>query len=248
MKITRFQTRAGAFTLIELLVVIAIIAILAAILFPVFGRARENARRSSCQSNLKQIGLGIAQYTQDYDERMVPVETGTSSGEAWQMLIQPYIKSEQLFACPSNSSTAHIRSVSTRPFAHYVGNGNDSNDTSPNSAFQFRRPMDLTNFASSNAISPASLAEIQSPAQCVIVHEHDNPNWTRPFIASPSNFGLTNHLTTTNFLFADGHVKSLKPTATVANSVNMWAVNTSTAIPGNLSGNNGLGGQQNAMQ
>ncbi|RYG63911.1 DUF1559 domain-containing protein, partial [bacterium] len=62
-------SRKGAFTLIELLVVIAIIAILAAILFPVFGRARENARRSSCLSNMKQIGLGMMQYTQDYDEK-----------------------------------------------------------------------------------------------------------------------------------------------------------------------------------
>src|SRR5687767_6194063 len=61
--------RKSGFTLIELLVVIAIIAILAAILFPVFARARENARRASCQSNLKQVGLGFVQYTQDYDER-----------------------------------------------------------------------------------------------------------------------------------------------------------------------------------
>ena len=61
----------SAFTLIELLVIIAIIAILAAILFPVFSRARENARRASCQSNLKQIGLGMLQYAQDYDEQMV---------------------------------------------------------------------------------------------------------------------------------------------------------------------------------
>src|SRR5689334_25398731 len=96
-----------AFTLIELLVVIAIIAILAAILFPVFARARENARRSSCQSNEKQIGLGILQYVQDYDERY-PLSRVDNSGitrNTWYGMIQPYVKSTQLFQCPSDTNT-----------------------------------------------------------------------------------------------------------------------------------------------
>src|SRR3954466_4926477 len=86
------------FTLIELLVVIAIIAILAAILFPVFARARDNARRAACQSNLKQVGLAIAQYTQDYDEKMVPVIL-LSPTMLYPQLIQPYLKSEQVMVC-----------------------------------------------------------------------------------------------------------------------------------------------------
>ena len=117
------QNKYNAFTLIELLVVIAIIALLAAILFPVFARARENARRTSCQSNLKQLGLAIAQYAGDYDERMVPLflnyphtnPDGSNSitGNAlWSVLIQPYVKSVQVFNCPSEGkikwTTAHM--------------------------------------------------------------------------------------------------------------------------------------------
>ena len=96
----------GAFTLIELLVVIAIIAILAAILFPVFGRARENARRASCQSNLKQLGLAFVQYSQDYDETLpLPVRNNNGSDLFWPALVQPYVKSEQIFECPSLTQT-----------------------------------------------------------------------------------------------------------------------------------------------
>lgn len=94
-----------AFTLIELLVVIAIIALLAAILFPVFGRARENARRSSCLSNMKQVGLGMFQYIQDYDE-VYPAHYNGISGagrQRWPQLVQPYVKSTQIFNCPSRS-------------------------------------------------------------------------------------------------------------------------------------------------
>ncbi|MBW3636459.1 MAG: DUF1559 domain-containing protein [Armatimonadetes bacterium] len=100
--------RAQGFTLIELLVVIAIIAILAAILFPVFGRARENARRSSCQSNLKQIALAWAQYGQDYDEltpaveTLIPPSTTSKYAHSWVEEINPYLKSDQIFICASN--------------------------------------------------------------------------------------------------------------------------------------------------
>jgi prepilin-type N-terminal cleavage/methylation domain-containing protein/prepilin-type processing-associated H-X9-DG protein len=86
------------FTLIELLVVIAIIAILAAILFPVFAKAREKARQSSCASNLKQIGLGFMQYAQDYDEKLFGARLPR---EGWTGAISPYIKNTQIFGCPS---------------------------------------------------------------------------------------------------------------------------------------------------
>src|SRR5579872_2989978 len=102
------------FTLIELLVVIAIIAILAAILFPVFAQAREKARGISCLSNLKQAGLAYAMYTQDYDET-TPLQNSpitqrdankfAVSGGYWYMLIQPYVKNWQLMVCPDRTGT-----------------------------------------------------------------------------------------------------------------------------------------------
>ncbi|HJN15736.1 MAG TPA: prepilin-type N-terminal cleavage/methylation domain-containing protein [Armatimonadota bacterium] len=88
------------FTLIELLVVIAIIAILAAILFPVFARAREKARQTSCLSNTKQIGLAVQSYIIDYDGKCMQIPWGAQTEPYW-IILNPYIKNEQIWGCPS---------------------------------------------------------------------------------------------------------------------------------------------------
>jgi prepilin-type N-terminal cleavage/methylation domain-containing protein/prepilin-type processing-associated H-X9-DG protein len=106
-----FSNRRSAFTLIELLVVIAIIAILAAILFPVFAQARESARSTSCLSNTKQIALGQLMYSQDYDETIIPWEIvdraiyplDVQLNGVWTTTIQPYVKNTQILYCPSFS-------------------------------------------------------------------------------------------------------------------------------------------------
>src|SRR4051794_21796119 len=107
------RTNSHGFTLIELLVVIAIIAILAAILFPVFAQAREKARAISCMSNMKQIGLGVQMYVQDYDEQLffrsttnvdnTRIHTATSGNALkWWNMLMPYIKNNAVFKCPSD--------------------------------------------------------------------------------------------------------------------------------------------------
>jgi prepilin-type N-terminal cleavage/methylation domain-containing protein/prepilin-type processing-associated H-X9-DG protein len=205
------------FTLIELLVVIAIIAILAAILFPVFARARENARRASCQSNLKQIALGIFQYTQDYDEKfpmgyypMVPENKQTdpsmpgaafkvSTGAAgftpdyyktWMDMIYPYLKSTQIFVCPSATSST----------------------TAP--SYGYNRLLSNTTGATSGG---DSLASVERPSEIVMNMDY---NWVYSAYANCIDGGnvalgtnVTNqkivapHLDGTNVAFADGHVK-----------------------------------------
>ena len=140
--------RRSAFTLIELLVVIAIIAILAAILFPVFAKAREKARQSSCASNLKQLQLGLIQYAQDYDQKHAYASLDTTDAPAangpylkngvnrywWFDCVSPYLKSRQILICPSDSGTTSCCGMPNRsyqPNSYMNGMADSSCDDSP---------------------------------------------------------------------------------------------------------------------
>jgi prepilin-type N-terminal cleavage/methylation domain-containing protein/prepilin-type processing-associated H-X9-DG protein len=184
-----------AFTLIELLVVVAVIAILAALLFPVFGRARENARRTSCQSNLKQIGLGFAQYVQDYDEKY-PLGLYNDWNSGWPTTIQPYIKSLEVFRCPSDDTTLaapaswDMLSWAGVPIS-YAGNGlvecvGDCNAAAPGAklhgVLQMAQPWIEGN--------PRHAARIGQPAATILAAEKHNRDTARTTSANPEGFSV----------------------------------------------------------
>lgn len=192
------------FTLIELLVVVAIISVLAGILFPVFARARENARRASCMSNLKQMGLGMMMYTQDYDERF-PLQLGKYPA-FWGSVLQPYVKSTQVFFCPDDSLHKSSNGLSTSNLSY---------------GYNFRN---LTIYATKGGVS---LADIESAAETVAIAEvgkrpaADGPYVVRWSLTSSYPVSVM-HMEGSNFVFCDGHVKWFKVPGKITKDATMW--------------------------
>jgi prepilin-type N-terminal cleavage/methylation domain-containing protein/prepilin-type processing-associated H-X9-DG protein len=203
MHVQKMQKR--AFTLIELLVVIAIIAILAAILFPVFARARENARRASCMSNLKQIGLGMMMYIQDYDEKFPVDDIRPDPQVGWAGALQPYLKSTQIYQCPSEST-----GPSSNPDSWSY------NDYYMNSILSAKSQSILTESSltilSADGI-PGNAYEYFNGCSITGNVSDITCDGTTPYITMLSTYqkGLFGrHLDGANYAFADGHVKWFK--------------------------------------
>jgi prepilin-type N-terminal cleavage/methylation domain-containing protein/prepilin-type processing-associated H-X9-DG protein len=220
------------FTLIELLVVIAIIAILAAILFPVFARARENARRASCASNMKQLGLGVHQYTQDYDEKFpansryaadgVTLNPGNTQADDFATTtvqnpfacIYPYVKNWQVYRCPS----------AVKDTTFYPPNGDNDTSYSVNGALisyhdgvilGYQTGIPVTRVERSSEIiymqenwyrtnNARFFPQVNSGAWSYSYWHYVDPY----FSPAPNNEGLSSrHFDGGNLLFVDGHVK-----------------------------------------
>lgn len=198
----------SAFTLIELLVVIAIIAILAAILFPVFARARENARRSSCLSNTKQLGLSVLQYAQDYDEKLPP-SLALPSLQAWFHMVQPYLKSNQLLYCPSDTGA----NTNNPPTLNNISYGYN----------YFYLNVDRINYDEGGV----SLAAIGTVAETVMLGDGGLPSAGSYAIAwDTANYQpRARHLEGANICFVDGHSKWYKIPGVLTQSNALWDLN-----------------------
>lgn len=180
VKTTRQKQTNHAFTLIELLVVIAIIAILAAILFPVFAAAREKARQTTCASNEKQIGLALLQYNQDYDEQwpcgVADVNNGGSfDGVGWGAQLYPYVRSTGAFHCPDDTTQMTMGGNPAVPLypVSYAINAN----------------LSIAGNSEGSSHQTVTLAQMDAPASTIVMFEitHDVANIANPTVMVTEN-------------------------------------------------------------
>lgn len=224
------------FTLIELLVVIAIIAILAAILFPVFAKAREKARQSSCQSNIKQLNLAVMQYAQDYDETLPPLRTLDSTNAAWipwsaaddpaspiieNGCIQPYLKNDKVTKCPSVSHAA-LSALSGTKYSYglnYYTNIIVGGYFAGKSMAVFQNVADQIIIADSkkpletpaNAVDTEFMIPAAASKGLGVPSGYTGLNYSVPTTSLTEQDGVHSGMVTVGFL--DGHVKAMKPKA-----------------------------------
>ena len=200
----RYRT---AFTLIELLVVIAIIAILASILFPVFSRAREKARQTSCLSNVKQIALALIMYTDDYDEQL-PQATAlwtpnpADTGLTWDVAVLPYMRNLQILTCPSHKTSCDCGcGVQRRGYAqtHYT-TLDMSAGTNCSYRGAFYKPSQTVLLAEKGAYGPAHCSDAS------IENFYQSGGGATNFYKSQGSVDLR-HNDGNNFSYVDGHAK-----------------------------------------
>jgi prepilin-type N-terminal cleavage/methylation domain-containing protein/prepilin-type processing-associated H-X9-DG protein len=223
------RSRRG-FTLIELLVVIAVIAILAAILFPVFAQAREKARSAHCQSNLKQLATAIVMYSQDYDSHWVPAYYyPAGQGNAalglywWYDLIQPYARSYDVWICPSwhasyDFGRKPLPADRPKPLRFsYAFNEVAFNAIDPIQRGNWTSPPNAGGYTINVNTTPTD-SEIENPAQLIAAVDSydieiwslqmtDMPSWTDH---KPDGSTRKQHGGVMNVVFADGHVKGVR--------------------------------------
>ncbi|MBC7328559.1 DUF1559 domain-containing protein [bacterium] len=162
------EQRRKGFTLIELLVVIAIIAILAAILFPVFSRAREQARKSACLSNSKQIGTALVMYVQDWDETFpawTPPCAGAAPGLFWTEQLMPYLKNKDIFRCPSAPKVRQEQAWWNFSYCYPIKYGRPENSVNSNYGYH----EIIKNYWNCLGKNTSKLVSIVAPSETVVI-------------------------------------------------------------------------------
>jgi prepilin-type N-terminal cleavage/methylation domain-containing protein/prepilin-type processing-associated H-X9-DG protein len=226
------RTRRAGFTLIELLVVIAIIAILAAILFPVFARAREKARQTSCLSNLRQLGTAVSMYVIDYES--YPLHSHKELGNPgwrWMQMLQPYVGSSQVFVCPSASASAVALTSSTQHYGYnyqYLGNGRLSPSGGPLLMVADSQLQDPSNtIALADTFGLAKYAGLANQGSSGYSLDPPAPNplfgtyYGGTASAGDRATAAARHNEGANYAFCDGHAKWLRPEAADAGNI-LW--------------------------